>query len=107
MGKITITMYQIMIFVGITSMKNSISLRYSHLRNRYYMLGRRTYDLFKEYRPKAAEDPEITDSNRRIADLPNNMKKLCFQNTLQKVEEEKSWKNVRLLHRVDGEKLEN
>lgn len=65
------------------------------------LFGRRTYQLFEGYWPRAARDPATSKSNLQIADLINNMEKIVFSKSLQKVEEGENWKNVRLVHAID------
>jgi dihydrofolate reductase len=69
------------------------------------LFGRRTYELFEEYWPKAAGDPATSKSDLEVADLINNMEKIVFSKTLQQVNEGKNWKNVRLMREVDPEEI--
>jgi dihydrofolate reductase len=65
------------------------------------LFGRRTYQLFEDYWPRAANDPSISEENLEIADLINNMKKIVYSRTLQKVEERENWKNMTLSREVN------
>ena len=69
------------------------------------LFGRRTYQLFEDYWPKAADDPTMSQPNLEIAHLINNMNKIVFSKTLQGVEEKKNWKNVRLVREVNPEEI--
>jgi dihydrofolate reductase len=69
------------------------------------LFGRRTYQLFESYWPKAAGDPTTSASDLQIAELINHMDKVVFSKTLRKVEEGENWKNVRLLREVDPVEL--
>ena len=51
------------------------------------LFGRRTYQLFEDSWPRAAKDPTMTKENLEIARLINNMNKIVFSKTLQRVEE--------------------
>lgn len=70
------------------------------------LFGRRTYQLFESYWPKAAGDPTVSESNHEIAKLINHMDKIVFSTTLAKVEEKENWKNVRLVRAVDPKEIE-
>ena len=63
--------------------------------------GRRAYELMEAYWPKAEKDPEISGNNVEIARLINNVDKIVFSRTLDKVVETENWKNVKLAHQVD------
>jgi len=69
------------------------------------IFGRRTYELFEEYWPKAARDPATSKSDLEIADLINNMEKIVFSKTLQQPNEGENWKNVRLIRKVVHEEI--
>jgi dihydrofolate reductase len=58
------------------------------------LFGRITYQLFEEYWPKAAMDPEISKENKIIADKINEMTKVVFSKYLKKV----TWNNSLLFH---------
>lgn len=62
------------------------------------LFGRRTYQLMESFWPKAANDPKMSKENLEVASLMNNTPKLVFSRTLDGVEEQKNWKNVRLVH---------
>jgi dihydrofolate reductase len=67
------------------------------------LFGRRTYELFEDTWPKAADDPRMSKDNLEIAGLINNMNKIVFSKTLKKVEEKESWRNVKLIREVNPE----
>jgi dihydrofolate reductase len=69
------------------------------------LFGRRTYELFEDTWPKAADDLRTSKDNLEIARLINNMNKIVFSKTLKKVEEKKSWRNVRLIREVNPEEI--
>jgi dihydrofolate reductase len=69
------------------------------------LFGRRTYELFEDAWPKAADDPRTSKDNLEIARLINNMNKIVFSKTLRKVGEEESWRNVRLIREVNPEEI--
>jgi dihydrofolate reductase len=69
------------------------------------LFGRRTYELFEDFWPKAADDPRISQDNLEIAGLINNMNKVVFSKTLTKVEEKENWRNVKLIRDVNPEEI--
>ena len=71
------------------------------------LFGRRTYQLFENYWPKAAQDTALSKNNLEIANLINNMDKIVFSTILNKVEEKENWKNVKLVHTVNPEEIKS
>ncbi|MGA8857127.1 MAG: dihydrofolate reductase family protein [Candidatus Bathyarchaeia archaeon] len=69
------------------------------------LFGRRTYELFEDTWPKAADDPRMSKDNLEIARLINNMNKIVFSKTLKKIEEKESWRNVKLIREVNPEEI--
>ena len=69
------------------------------------LFGRRMYQLFEDYWPRAINDPSISKENLEIASLINNMKKIVYSKTLKKIEEGENWKNVTLLREVKPEEI--
>ena len=69
------------------------------------LFGRRTYQLFESFWPRAADDSTTSKENLEIAHLINNMNKIVFSKTLSSVEEKKNWKNVRLVSEVNPEEI--
>jgi dihydrofolate reductase len=57
------------------------------------LFGRMTYQLFERFWPNAANDPKISKEDRIIADRINEMKKIVFSKSLEKV----TWNNSKLL----------
>ena len=69
------------------------------------LFGRRTYELMESYWPKAAKDATMTKDNLEIADLINNTNKIVFSRTLDKVEENENWRNVKLVHEFNPDEI--
>jgi len=69
------------------------------------LFGRRTYQLFEDAWPKAADDPATSKSDLEIAHLINNMNKIVFSRTLKKVGEKRNWRNVRLMSEVNPDEI--
>ena len=69
------------------------------------LFGRRTYELFEDFWPKAADDLKISVDYLEIARLINNMNKVVFSKTLTKVEEKENWRNVKLIRDVNPEEI--
>jgi dihydrofolate reductase len=69
------------------------------------LFGRRTYQLFEGFWPRAADDPTTSEDDLEIAHLINNVNKIVFSKTLQGVEEKKNWKNVRLVREINPEEI--
>lgn len=60
------------------------------------LFGRVTYEMFESYWPAAAKDPATSKSDLEIANKINNIHKIVFSKTLEKV----GWNNVKLLKDV-------
>lgn len=59
------------------------------------LMGRRTYDLMHSYWPNAIpEDP----SDEIVKDIMNHLPKVVVSHTLEKVDEEDNWKNVKVIN---------
>jgi dihydrofolate reductase len=65
------------------------------------LFGRVTYQLMADYWPAAATNPSTPKSDLEIADKMNNLPKIVFSKTLQKVE----WKNTRLVKEKIAEEI--
>ncbi len=65
------------------------------------LFGRVTYQLFESYWPAAATNPPTSKSDLAIAHKINNITKIVFSNTLEKV----VWKNTRLVKEVIPEEI--
>jgi dihydrofolate reductase len=71
------------------------------------LYGRRTYQLMEAYWPKAAQDPKTSEDDLQTANLINNTNKIVFSRTLDKVEENDNWKNIKLIHEFDPEEVKH
>jgi dihydrofolate reductase len=60
------------------------------------LFGRVNYQLFESYWPKAIDDPLISKSDLEIAHRIDDINKIVYSRTLQKVE----WKNTKLVRDV-------
>jgi len=60
------------------------------------LLGRTTYKIFEGYWPDAATRPSTPERDIELARKINDITKIVFSRTLQKVE----WQNSRLLHKI-------
>lgn len=59
------------------------------------LMGRKTYQLMKDFWPVAYDDPQSTKSMLRFADKYNPMKKIIFSKTLTEVK----WENSQLANK--------
>jgi len=76
------------------------------------LFGRRTYELFESFWPRALDDSptspdphragRLSPEMRAMAIMLNETTKLVFSRTLKEV----TWKNSRLLHRLDPREIE-
>ena len=57
------------------------------------LFGRETYQMFENYWPLVADDPDASESDRDIANELNQMTKIVFSKSLKKV----AWENSRLV----------
>jgi dihydrofolate reductase len=58
-----------------------------------FLLGRRTYQIWEQYWPAAASNPQSTENDRRFSSFAEQTQKIVFSNTLDNV----TWKNSRLI----------
>lgn len=65
------------------------------------IFGRTTYQMFEEYWPAALTDPKTSEDDRKIAKIIDDIEKIVFSKTLEKV----TWKNTKLLHEIDPEEI--
>jgi dihydrofolate reductase len=65
------------------------------------LFGRVTYEMFESYWPVAAKDPATSKSDLEIANKINNIHKIVFSKTLQKV----GWNNVKLMKETIPEEI--
>ncbi len=66
------------------------------------LLGRRTYEIFEAFWPHALDNPNLPPEMRAMAIGLNEMTKLVFSKTLKEV----TWKNSRLLHKLDPHEIQ-
>jgi dihydrofolate reductase len=69
------------------------------------LFGRRMYQLMETSWPKAARDPNTSKENLEVANLMNNVNKIVFSRTLDKIDENENWKNVKLVRELDPDKI--
>ncbi|MGD0645178.1 MAG: dihydrofolate reductase family protein [Candidatus Bathyarchaeia archaeon] len=65
------------------------------------IFGRRTYEVMKSYWPT----PDAIENNPGMAEVMNNIPKIVFSKTLQRVDEEPYWKNITLFHEIKAEEI--
>ena len=65
------------------------------------LFGRRTYQLFEDFWPKIPDDSTTPKPILEIAHLINNVNKIVYSKTLDRVQEKNNWKNVKLAREVD------
>jgi dihydrofolate reductase len=66
------------------------------------LFGRVTYQLFESYWPNAAKDPATSTEDRIIANKINEMAKMVFSKTLDRV----TWANAQLLHELVPQEID-
>jgi len=67
------------------------------------LLGRVTYKIFESYWPNAATNPETSKGDIALAHVINNITKIVFSKTLDKVE----WENSKFVKEINPEKILN
>lgn len=65
------------------------------------IFGRIAYELFESFWPAAITDPSTTPDNLEIANQINDMHKIVFSKTIEKVE----WKNSKLIQQLVPEEI--
>ncbi len=65
------------------------------------LFGRVTYELFESYWPKALEDAQTSSEDMAIARAINDMQKIVFSTTLDKV----TWNNSKLSSYITAEEI--
>lgn len=65
------------------------------------IFGRIAYELFESFWPAAMTDPSTTPDNLEIANQINDMHKIVFSKTMEKVE----WKNSKLIQQLIPEEI--
>lgn len=68
---------------------------------RTILFGRTTYQLFESFWPAALKDPKTSEDNRKVAQNINDLEKIVFSNTLEKV----TWNNSKILKNIDSEEI--
>lgn len=58
-----------------------------------FLLGRVTYQIWEKYWPTVNQNPSSTENDRRFSRFAEDIQKVVFSNTLNKVD----WKNTRLV----------
>jgi dihydrofolate reductase len=58
-----------------------------------FVLGRRTYQIWEQYWPAVANNPQSTENDRRFSRYAEETQKIIVSNTLDRVE----WKNTKLI----------
>jgi dihydrofolate reductase len=69
------------------------------------IFGRRTYQLMESFWPKAQDDLTMSKEDLIVAKLMNNTPKIVISRTLKKVQEQKNWKNVKLMNKFDPKEI--
>ena len=70
------------------------------------MFGRRAYQLMENSWPKIANDTTTSEQNLEVARLINNINKIVFSRTMNKIEERENWRNVKLVRNFDPREIE-
>lgn len=65
------------------------------------LFGRTTYQLFESFWPVALKDPKTSEDNRKVAQNINDLEKIVFSSTLEKV----TWNNSKILKNIDSEEI--
>jgi dihydrofolate reductase len=58
-----------------------------------FILGRRTYQIWEQYWPSMASNPQSTESDKRFSRFADETQKIVVSTTLDRVE----WKNTKLI----------
>jgi dihydrofolate reductase len=67
-----------------------------------FILGRRTYQIWEQYWPAAASNPQSSESDKRFSRFADETQKVVISNTLNSVE----WKNTKLIKDNIGEEIQ-
>jgi len=65
------------------------------------LFGRTTYQMFESFWPVALKDPNTSEDNRKVAQIINDIEKIVFSSTLEKV----TWNNSKILKNIDSEEI--
>jgi len=68
-----------------------------------FLLGRKTYDMFRGFWPSVAENASASSTNREISRLMNAIDKLVISNSMDLAQPE-PWLNTRVIRRADAHK---
>jgi len=63
------------------------------------LFGRTTYQMFESFWPVALKDQKTSEDNRKVAQSINDIEKIVFSSTLEKV----TWNNSKILKKIDSE----
>ncbi len=65
------------------------------------IFGRTTYQFFEEFWPKVINNPKFSKEDQRIAENIENINKIVFSKTLDKV----TWKNSKLIKEINLQEI--
>jgi dihydrofolate reductase len=68
-----------------------------------FLLGRKTYDMFRHFWPSVKDDPSASPTNRKISRLMNAMEKLVISDSLP-LKRSEPWANTRVIRRAGAHK---
>ncbi len=67
------------------------------------IFGKTTYKMFEDYWPTALKDPSTSPEDRQIAQAIEDMEKIVFSKSLEKV----TWNNTNLYHEINKEEIKD
>ena len=70
-----------------------------------FLWGRRIYQLMESFWPDAADDESMSKDDVEIARSMNHTPKIVYSRTLERVDEEKNWMNVKLVRELDPQEV--
>lgn len=70
-----------------------------------FLWGRRIYQLMESFWPDAADDESMSKDDVEIARSMNHTPKIVYSRTLERVDEKKNWKNVKLMRELDPQEV--
>jgi len=65
------------------------------------IFGRTTYKIFEDFWPKAVDNPKFSKEDHKIAEIIDNINKIVFSKTLDKV----IWKNSKLFKEINPSEI--
>jgi dihydrofolate reductase len=68
-----------------------------------FLLGRKTYEMFRKFWPAVENDVSASPTNRKISRLMNAMEKLVISDRMS-LERPEPWGNTRVIRRADAHK---